>query len=81
MSCFTQTKDTYYGVTLTQISTDYKNVDTTRLLYVRNIASDRLSVYTVRDRLVSSRKNADRYPEDAGSRWAVNAKDVRTDPA
>jgi hypothetical protein len=51
-SCFAQTSDAYYGVTLTQISTDDTELDTARLLYIQNGAGDRLSVYTIRNGLV-----------------------------
>jgi hypothetical protein len=48
LSSFAQKSDTYYGVVITKT-----DPDTTRILYVQNIAGDRLTAYTVRDGLVA----------------------------
>lgn len=51
--CRAQANHSYYGVVLTQISNNHTGVDTSRLLYCRNIADDRLSVYVVRGGVVA----------------------------
>jgi hypothetical protein len=51
--CFAQRPDAYYGKILTMITANGTEADTSQLLYCRNNANDRLSVYTVRNGLVS----------------------------
>ena len=50
---FAQKSDAYYGIVLTQIDRGDKEADTTRFLYCRNIADDRLSAYTIRNGVVA----------------------------
>jgi hypothetical protein len=52
-ACFPQIKDTFYGVGITRIEHEASVKDTSRLLYIRNTAGNRLSVYTVSDGVVS----------------------------
>ncbi|MGZ3873690.1 MAG: hypothetical protein ACXVJD_12280 [Mucilaginibacter sp.] len=51
--CRAQTTDTCYGIVLTRITTNGKEKDTSRVLYCRNTAGDRLSVYTIAEGVVS----------------------------
>jgi hypothetical protein len=51
--CYAQANYTYYGVVLTRVTTDGTGKNTSKLLYCRNIADDRLSVYTVAGGIMS----------------------------
>jgi hypothetical protein len=51
--CFAQSSNTYFGVLLTRATTDGKEKDTSRLLYIRNTAGDRMSLYTAVDGVIS----------------------------
>jgi len=51
--CFAQAKDAYYGTVITKIDRSDTDADTSRMLYCRNLAGDRLSVYTVTEGVLS----------------------------
>ncbi|ETZ22164.1 hypothetical protein N824_24880 [Pedobacter sp. V48] len=48
-TCLAQPKDAYYGEIITKIDYTNNGADTSRLLYCRNAAGNRLSIYTGKD--------------------------------